>query len=212
LDEQPHNLSKESNDLLIENQDNIQDDQDSLLAYLNVGNLEESLPSSSTEKVSKIQGKTLPKVRNDNTVVKMVALNDELQKSRKNDMKEVQKSIQRLYQKFSCLCSLISDLLNILHPKISSKSTETTINSENFHVTPLQLITVTNAFAERISGNPVLKRILMTKNPSQIRCYECNMNGHIARYCHSRKTSNFGSNKFRYTPKYQKEPLGNVDN
>ena len=142
----------------------------------------------------------------------MVVLNDELQKSRKNDMKEVQKSIQRLYQKFSCLCSLISDLLNILHPKITSKSTETTINSENVHLTPLQLIAVTNALAERISGNPVFKRILMTKNPSQIRCYKCNKNGHIARYCHSKKTSYLGSNKFRYNYKYQKGPLGNFDN
>jgi len=100
----------------------------------------------------------------------MVVLNDDLQKSGKNDMKEVQKSIQRLYQKFSCLCSLISDLVNILHPQINSKSTEITINSENFHFTPLQLIAVTNALAERISENPTLKRILMTKNPSQMRC------------------------------------------
>ena len=50
LDEQPHNLSKELNEPLTENQDKIQDDQDSLLVDSNVGKLEESLPSSSTEK------------------------------------------------------------------------------------------------------------------------------------------------------------------
>jgi len=50
LDEQPHNLSKELNEPLTENQDKIQDDQDSLLVDSNVGKREESLPSSSTEK------------------------------------------------------------------------------------------------------------------------------------------------------------------
>jgi len=132
----------------------------------------------------------------------MVVLNDELQKSRKKDMKEVHKSIQRLYQKFNCLCSLISDLLNILHPKISSKSAETAMNPEDFHLTPLQLIAATNALAERVSGNPVFKRILMTKNPSQMRGYKCNKNGHIARYCRSWKKSDFGSDKRRPTYKY----------
>ena len=98
-------------------------------------------------------------------------------------MKEVQKCIQRLYQKFNCLCSLISDLLNILHLKISSRFTETTINPEDFHLTPLCLTAVTNALAGRTPGNPAFKRIVMAKDPSQIRYYKCNRIGHIARYC-----------------------------
>jgi len=83
LDEQPLNQLKESNELPTENQDNIQNDQDSLLADLNVGNLEKSLLSSVTENVSKIQGKILSKVSKDNTVVKMEVLKNELQKSRR---------------------------------------------------------------------------------------------------------------------------------
>jgi len=97
VDEQPHNLINELNELLTENQDNIQDDQDSLLADLNVGNLEEFLQSFSTEKFPEIQSKTSLKVSDDNTIEKMVVLNDELQKSRTKDIKEVQKSMQRLY-------------------------------------------------------------------------------------------------------------------
>jgi len=83
-------------------------------------------------------------------------------------MKEVQKSTQKLYQKFNRLCSLISDLLNILHPKVKSKSTEQTRNPEDFHLTQLRLIAVTNALAGRTSGNPSFKRILVAKDPSQI--------------------------------------------
>jgi len=128
----------------------------------------------------------------------MKVLNNELQKSRQRDLKEVQKNIQRLCQKFNCFCSLISDLLNILHPQISSKSAETTRNPEDFHLTPLLLIAVTNALAERVSGNPAFKRILMTKEHSQIRCYNCNKIGHIAKYCHNRKKSNFTTSKFGY--------------
>jgi len=68
-----------------------------LLADLNVGNLEEFLQSFSTEKFPEIQSKTSLKVSDDNTIEKMVVLNDELQKSRTKDIKEVQKSMQRLY-------------------------------------------------------------------------------------------------------------------
>jgi len=88
-----------------------------------------------------------------------------------------------LYQKFNRLCSLISDLLNILHPKVKPKSTEETRNPEDFHLTPLRFIAVTNALAGRISGNPSFKRFLMAKDSSQIRCYKCNKIGRIVKYC-----------------------------
>jgi len=78
LDKQLHNLSEELKEPLTENQDNIRDDQDSLLADSNVGKLKESLQNSPTEKVSKIQCKILPKVSNDNTIVQMVVLSDKL--------------------------------------------------------------------------------------------------------------------------------------
>ena len=119
-------------------------------------------------------------------------------------MKEVQKSMQILYQKFNRLYSLISDLLNILHPKVNPKSTETTMNPEDFHLTPSRLIAVTNALAGRISGNPSFKRILVAKDPSQIRCYKCNKIGHIARYCRNKKKSSLTSRMTGYNLyKYQ---------
>ena len=135
---------------------------------MKIENLEESLQGSSTDKVSETQAKTSPKVRNDKKVEKTVALNSELQNFGRKDMKEVHKNIQKLYQKFNRLCSLISDLLNILHPKVKPKFTEQTRNPEDFHLTPLRLIAVTNALAGRISGNPSFKRILVAKDPSQI--------------------------------------------
>jgi len=114
------------------------------------------------------------------------------------------KSIQKLYQKFNRLCSLISDLLNILHPHVDPKPTETTMNPEEFHLTPLRLIAVTNALAGRISENPSFKRILVAKDPSQIRCYMCNKIGHIARYCRNKKKSSLmsrttGYNLYKYS-------------
>jgi len=203
LDEQRCNPSEGLNEMLTDSQENIPDGQDPLLTDLRMENLEESLQSSSSDKVSETQAKISPKVWNDKKVEKTVALNSELQNFGRKDMKEVQKSIQKLYQKFNRLCSLISDLLNILHLKVNPKSAETTMNPEDFHLTPLRLIAVTNALARRISGNPFFKRILVAKDPSQIRCYKCNKIGHIARYCRNKKKSSLmsrttGYNLYKY--------------
>jgi len=104
LDEQRCNPSEGLNKMLTESQGNIPDGQDPLLTDLKMENLKESLQGSSTDKVSETQAKTSPKVRNDKKFEKTVALNSELQNFGRKDMKEIQKSIQKLYQKFNRLC------------------------------------------------------------------------------------------------------------
>ena len=51
--EQPYGTSEELNEVITAGQDNIHDGQDFLLTDVNIVNLEESLQSSSIEKVSK---------------------------------------------------------------------------------------------------------------------------------------------------------------
>jgi len=47
----------------------------------------------------------------------------------------------------------------------------------------------------------------MAKDLPHIRCYNCSKIGHIAKYCHNRKKSNYTSNKFGHKfYKYQKRP------
>jgi len=75
----------------------------------------------------------------------------------------------------------MSDLLNNSQHKVSPKPLETNAHPEVIQLTQLQLIAMTNALAERISGNPSFKRILTAKDPSQIRCYKCNKTGQIAK-------------------------------
>ena len=89
----------------------------------------------------------------------------------------------------------MSDLLNILHLKVRPKPLEPNANQEDIHLTPLQLIAVTNTLAERISWNPSVRRILMAEDLSQIRCYNCNKIGHIAKYCRNKKKSYYTSKK-----------------
>ena len=173
---------------------------------MNIVNLEESLQSTLIEKVPKTQGRTSPKVSNDKKVERIVILNNDLQNFRKKDMTEFRKHTQNLQREFNCLCSLISDLLNTLHPKVCPKPLEPNAN-QGVHLTPLQLIAVTNALAERISWNPSVRRILTAKDLSQIRFYNCNKTSHIAKYCRNRKKSIFTSNKFGHNfYQHQKRP------
>ena len=209
MNTQPRNPSADLQKILIESQDYIQNDQESLSTVSNDGNLEEYLQKFTIEQVSEIRGKTTSKVSDNQTIEKMIALNKELQNSLKKDIKGVQKGLQKLHKKFDGFCSLLSDLLKILHPKIDPTSSEQSINSEDLYLTPLSLIAVTNILAERISGNPPFKRILMTKEHSQIRCYKCNKLGHIAKYCHNRKKSNFTTSKLGYNFYGHPKPLSN---
>ena len=75
LDEQLCHPSEGLNEMLTESQGNILDGRDPLLTDLKMENLEESLQGSSTDKVSEIQAKTSPKVRNDKKVEKTVPSN-----------------------------------------------------------------------------------------------------------------------------------------
>ena len=131
----------------------------------------------------------------------MIALNKEFQNSLREDTKGIGKGLHELHQKFDCFCSLLSDLLKILHPKINSKSSEQSMNSETLYLTPLSLIAVTNVLTDCISNNPNFERALMTKGLSQTRCY-CNKIGHIAKICRKRKsnstTSRFENNFYAY--------------
>jgi len=68
---------------------NIHDGLDPLLTDLKLENPEESLQSSSTDKVSETQVKTSPKVRNEKQFEKAVALNSELQNFGRKDIKEI---------------------------------------------------------------------------------------------------------------------------
>ena len=133
---------------------------------------------------------------------KMIALNKEFQNSLREDTKGIGKGLHELHQKFDCFCSLLSDLLKILHPKINSKSSEQSMNSEALYLTPLSLIAVTNVLTDCISNNPNFERTLMTKGLSQTRCYNCNKIGHIAKICRKRKsnstTSRFENNFYAY--------------
>ena len=76
------------------------------------------------------------------------------------------------------------------------------MNSENLYLAPLSLIAMTNVLAECISRNPTFKRIHMTKDLSQTRCYNCNKISHIAKYCRNKKSnftaSKFGNNFYRH--------------
>ena len=174
---------------------------------MSIRSLEESLQSSSIESFPKTQGKILPKVSNDKEIKKIVTSKNDLQNFGKKDVTEFPKHIQNLQREFNRFCSLISDLSNILHPKVRPKPLEPNANEEDIHLTPLQLIAVTNTLAERISWNPTVRRILTAKHLSQIRCYNCNKIGHIAKYCRSRKKSNSKSRKFGHNfYKHQKRP------
>jgi len=122
-------------------------------------------------------------------------------------MMKFRKRIQNMQREFSRPCSLSSDILNIVHPKVSPKSLDSKASHEDIHLTPLQLIAVTNTLAECISRNPSFGRILVAKDASQIQCYNCNKIGHIAKYCHNRDKSNFKSSKFGHKfYKHQKGP------
>ena len=67
---------------------------------------------------------------------KMIALNKEFQISLQEDIKRIEKGLHELHQKVDCFCSLLSDLLKILHPKINPKSSEQSMNSEELYLTP----------------------------------------------------------------------------
>ena len=124
---------------------------------MSIGNLEESF--------LKIQRKISPKVSNDKKVERIVILNNDLQNFRKKDVTEFRKHIQNLQPEFNHLCSLISDLFTILHPKVRPKPLEPNANQEGIYLNPLQLIAVTNTLAECM--NPVI-RILTAEDLSQI--------------------------------------------
>jgi len=126
---------------------------------------------------------------------KMIASNKEFQISLREDIKGIEKGLHESHQKFDSFCSLLSDFLKILHPKINSKTSEQSMNSEELCLTPLSLISMTNVLAECIPKNPNFKRTLITKDLSQTRCYNCNKIGHIARFCRTKK-SNFTTSKF----------------
>jgi len=147
---------------------------------VNIVNLEEPLQSSSIESFLKTQGKISPMLNNDKEIEKIAASKMDSQNFVKKDVTEFRKRIQNLQREFNRLCSLISDLLIFLHHKVSPKLLEPNANQEDIHLTPLQLIAVTNTLAERISWNPSVRRILMAKDLSQIRCYICNKIGDIA--------------------------------
>jgi len=195
-------LPKEVSESLSESQDHHHENWNTLSK---VGSLEESLQGSSKDEISDIQGKASPMVSDDKIVEKIMVLNYEMYKSRENNMKK--SSEQRLSRNFNLLCSLISDLLNILHPKVNFKSIEQTMNPEDFHLNSLRLIITTNALTKFISGNPAFKRILMGKGPSQMQCYHCQRIGHIAKHCHFRKIPTFTTKRtgFKFH-KYQKRP------
>jgi len=92
-------------------------------------------------------------------------------------------------------------------PKVHPKLLEPNANQEGIHLTPSRLMAVTNTLAECISWNPSVRKILMAKDLSQIRCYNCNKIGHKAKYCRNRKKSNCTSNKFRHNfYKHPKSP------
>ena len=141
----------------------------------------------------------------------MIALNKELQNSLKKDIKRSTERFTENEPKFWLFLFIYycSDPFKILHPKIDPKSSEQAMNSADLYLTPLSLIAMTNVLAERISGNPAFKRILMTKEHSQIRCYKCNKLGHIAKYCHNRKKSNFTTSKLGYNFYGHPKPLSN---
>ena len=207
LDEQLHGPSEESNKNITEDQDNIHDGQDFLLTNVTLVNLEESLQSSLIEKVPNSQGKTSPKVSNDKKTKRTATSKNDSQNFGKKNTTEFRKRTQNLQREFNHHCWLISDLLNLLHPKVSPRPLEPKANQEDIHLPPLQLIVVTHTLAERISRNPSFRRILMAKDLSQIRCYNCNKTGHIARYCRNRKKSNCISSKFGHNSyKHRKRP------
>ena len=110
-----------------------------------------------------------------------------------------------MQREFNRLCLLISDLLNILRTEVSHKLLEANANQEGIHLNPSQLIAVTNALVVNMSRNPSMRRISTDKDLSQIRCYNCNKTGHIAKYCRNRKKSNSTTNEFGYNfHKHQK--------
>ena len=106
------------NKIITEDQHNIQDEQDFLLTDVNLVNLKESLQSSSIENAPKRQGKHH---QSDKKIEKIATSKNDLQNFGKKDVTEFRKCIQNLQREFNRLCSLISDLLNILHPKVSPK-------------------------------------------------------------------------------------------
>ena len=122
------------NEIITVGQDNIHDGQDFLLTDVSIGNLEESLQRSSIESYPKMQGKILLKVSNDKEIEKIATSKNDLQNFGKKDATEFRKRIQNLQREFNRLCSLLSDLLNILHPKVSPKSLEPNANQEDIHL------------------------------------------------------------------------------
>jgi len=112
--EQPYGPSEELNEIITVCQDNIHDGQDFLLMDVNIVNLEESLQNSLTEKVSKTQDKISPIVGNDKKVEKLVILKRDSQNIGKKELTNFPKRVQNLQPEFNRLCSLISNLLNIL--------------------------------------------------------------------------------------------------
>jgi len=103
-DEQPYGTSEELNEIITVGQDNIHDGQDFLLTDVSIGNLEESLQSSSIESFPKNQGKISPMVSNDKEIEKIATLKNDLQYFGKKDMTEFRKRMQNLQREFDRLC------------------------------------------------------------------------------------------------------------
>jgi len=117
LNEQLYDTTEELNEIITIGQDNIHDGQDFLPTDVSVGNLEISLQSSLTESFPEIQGKTSPKVSDDKEIEKIATSKNDLQNFGKKGVTEFRKYIQNLQREFNRLCSLISDLLDMLQPK-----------------------------------------------------------------------------------------------
>ena len=101
----------------------------------------------------------------------------------------------------------MSDLLNSSQHKVSPKPLETNAHPEVIQLTQLQLITVTNALAGCISGNPIFRRILTVNDPLQIRGYNRNETRQFAKYCRNRANFPYRLGKSGHpVHKHQKQP------
>jgi len=129
-------LLEDLQETLSGSQDYTQNDPESWSSVSNNGNLEENLQKFIIEQISEIRGKPTSKVSDNQMIGKMIALNKEFQISLQEDIKGIEKGLHELHQKFDCFCSLLSDLLKILHPKINPKSSEQSMNSEELYLTP----------------------------------------------------------------------------
>jgi len=92
--------------------------------------------------------------------------------------------IKELQTRVDNLCSLLDKNLKFLRSEIVPHlKKEAKVNKKAEHLTPQQVVAITNSFIDGTSHTSSIKRTFQYEDPYQPRCCQCNTLRHVARSC-----------------------------